>query len=79
VPTAAIVQASSLFQSLATAHPGIEVWPDEEYAEGGWEYFWIVSRGKHSVQTLAYIRWKAGQLQKRIYDEGGEELWVDAG
>ena len=26
------------------AHPGVEVWPDEEFTEGGWSYASIVSR-----------------------------------
>ncbi len=32
---AADVEATSLFRRLAGAHPSVEVWPDEEFTEGG--------------------------------------------
>jgi hypothetical protein len=78
MPDAPAVQATALFRYLAAAHPGVETWPDEEFAEGGWAYFWIVSRVDGTVRTLAYVRLKAGKLQKRAYDEKGEDWWVDA-
>ena len=73
------VQASDLFRSLAASHPAVEVWPDEGFTEGGWSYFWIVSRfEKGSVRNLAYVRLRDGELQRRIYDAAGDNLWVPA-
>jgi hypothetical protein len=76
---AADLEASSLFRQLAGAHPSVEIWPDEAFTEGGWSYAWIVSRtGEGNVRTLAYLRLRAGQLQRRTYDEAGDDLWVAA-
>lgn len=77
MPDASVIQASSLFHSLSVTHPDVEVWPDEEYDEVDWIYFWIVSRREKSVHNLAYVRWKAGHFQKRTYDESGEAVWVN--
>ena len=71
------VQASVLFQSLAADHPGVEVWTDEGFTEGGWWYFWIVSRlGEGNVHNLAYVRLRGGQFERRTYDAAGDDLWV---
>ena len=73
----ATIQASSLFREMAAAHPGVEVWPDDGFTEGGWSYAWIVSRfGEGNVRKLTYVRVQAGQLQCRKYDEAGDDLWV---
>jgi hypothetical protein len=75
----AAVEASSLFRGLAAANPGVEVWPDEEFAEGGWSYAWIVSRsGEGAVRNLAYVRLQGGRLERRTYDDSGDDLWVVA-
>jgi len=75
--TAKAIQASALFQSLATCHPNVEVWPDQEFSEGGWEYFWIVALTDGIARNLAYMRSKAGHLQRRKYDANGDDLWID--
>jgi hypothetical protein len=75
---AADVEATFLFRRLAGAHPGVEVWPDEEYTEGGWSYASIVSRFDGNVRILAYVRLRPGQLQRRTYDKAGDDLWVAA-
>jgi hypothetical protein len=50
------VEASALFRRLADAHPGVEVWPDEGFTEGGWSYAWIVSRFEEgSVRKLEWF------------------------
>lgn len=74
-----IVEASALFHQLAADHPGVEVWPDEGFTEGGWSYVSIVSRfGEGSVRILAYVRVREGILQRRTYDEAGDDLWLEA-
>ena len=74
-----IVEASSLFRSLAAQNPDIEVWADEGFTEGGFVYFWIVSwMSEGVIRNLAYVRTKEGQLQRRTYDADGEDLWVAA-
>jgi hypothetical protein len=71
------VGASSLYRRLVAAHPGVEVWPDEGFSEGGWSYAWIVSRfGEGAVRNLAYVRLRGGRLQHRTYDDAGDDLWL---
>lgn len=54
------LRASALYRRLADANPGVEVWPDENFTEGGWSYAWIVSRfGEGSVRNLQYVRFAA--------------------
>ena len=72
------IKDSSLFRSLLMGRTEIEIWPDEEVKLGGWAYFWIVSREPGIVKNLVYVRCKGGRIQKRTYDENGEDLWVDA-
>src|SRR5262249_44840624 len=73
------VERSALFQSLAGENPDVEVWADEEVNESGCRYFWIVSRSSEgSFRMLAYVRLRHGQLQRRTYDQEGDELWLAA-
>jgi hypothetical protein len=75
----ALVESSTLFRELATAHPGVEAWLDEGFTEGDWSYAWIVSRfGEGQVRNLVYVRLRGEQLQRRTYDEAGDDLWVAA-
>ena len=71
------VQASNLFRTLAVQQPHVEVWADDGFTEGGWRYFWIVSRFEEgSIRNLAYVRLRDGKLQRRTYDAAGDDLWV---
>jgi hypothetical protein len=72
------VRTSALFQSFAASHPNVEVWPDREFSEGGWEYFWIVALTDGTARHLAYTRWKANRLQHRTYDSKGDDVWTDS-
>lgn len=70
-----IIFESALFSSFNAKHPGVEVWPDR--VEGGWDYYWIVSRfDEGNVRNLAYVRCRDGDLQRRTYDENGDDQWV---
>jgi hypothetical protein len=73
------IETSSLFRGLAGTHPRVEVWPDQDFVEGGYSYSWIVAKDERAVRILAYVRWKAGDFQKRTYDENGDDVWVSAG
>ncbi|MBC7818566.1 MAG: hypothetical protein IAG10_16890 [Planctomycetaceae bacterium] len=74
-----LVEASELFLELSGTNPGVEVWLDEGFTDGGWTYFWIVSRfGEAAIHNLAYVRLRNGQFQRRTYDESGDDLWVDS-
>lgn len=73
-----LVEASNLFQSLASVHPGVEVWADAEFHDGGFDHFWICSNADALVRNLAYVRVKAGAIETRTYDQNGDELWVTA-
>jgi hypothetical protein len=71
------VEASALFKSLAAQHTAVEVWADDAFTQGGWSYFWIVSRfGEGNVRNLAYVRWREAELERREYDAAGDDLWV---
>jgi hypothetical protein len=71
------VQESALFRSLAAQNPSVEVRTDQAFTEGAWSYYWIVSRfGDGGVRQLAYVRTGGGQLERRIYDPAGQEMWV---
>jgi len=73
------VQASALFRSLDAQHPGVEVWPDPDAPDASAAYFWVVSRfGEGKVRNLAYVRVRNGRLERRTYDESGDDLWVPA-
>jgi hypothetical protein len=73
------VKASALFRSLAAQNPAVEVWADEGFSEGGWAYFWIVSRfAEGNFRNLAYVRLRGQQFERRTYDTAGDELWVEA-
>jgi hypothetical protein len=39
-----VVESSTLFRELATAHPGVEAWPDEGFTEGDWSLITPVGR-----------------------------------
>ncbi len=74
------VRKSTLFRSLATQHPDVDVWADPDYTEGGWSYFWIVSKfDASSVRNLAYVRVQGRQLERRTYNDEGDDLWVSEG
>jgi hypothetical protein len=73
------VRKSALFRSLAAAHPAVEAWEDEGYRKGGFTYYWLVSEGPPgTIRNLGYVRHKAGRLQRRTYDDAGDDLWVPA-
>jgi hypothetical protein len=74
--SASQVLQSNLFNGLASQHPGVEAWPDSEFHEGGFDYFWICSVVGTTVRNLAYVRLQAGRFEKRTYDLAGEDLWV---
>ena len=57
-------------------HPRLEVWPDPNFDEGGWDYFWIMSDIGTAWKTLVYVRAKGVLIEKRTYDENGDDLWV---
>ena len=72
------VEGSKLTRGFAQSHPSVEVWPDAEFHEGGFDYFWICSNVAGTVRNLAYVRVKPGSFEKRTYDQNGDDLWVSA-
>lgn len=72
-----VVESSVLVADSAAIHPGVEVWPDN-YVEDGWEYFSVMSAAPPAFRKLAYVRVKAGSLQRRVYDAKGDDLWLQA-
>ena len=75
-PFAATAVDSVLFRSLAAQHPGVERWPDPDT---GAAYFSVVSRfGEGNVRILTYVRVRGNRLERRTYDEAGDDLWLPA-
>jgi hypothetical protein len=73
------VQTSALFRSLVAQHPGVEVWPDPDAPDASSAYFSVVSRlGEGNVRILAYVRVRAARLERRTYDQAGDDLWLPA-
>lgn len=72
------VRATRTYQSFATHHPDVEVWPDTGFSEGGYSYCWIVSNRQGTVRNLAYVRLAPGVFQVRGYDANGDDVWADA-
>jgi len=55
------------------------VWPDPDTPDASVAYFSVVSRfGEGNVRVLAYVRVRGGRLERRTYDEAGDDLWVPA-
>ena len=71
------IENTRLYRSLAEGRTDVETW-DDNYSEDGWAYFSIVAFGQGTARKLAYLRVKGGRIQKRTYDENGDDQWVDA-
>jgi len=70
------IQDTIYYRSLSQGRTDVEVW-DDRFSEDGWDYFSIVAFSQGTAKKLAYIRVKSGQLQRRIYDENGDDHWVE--
>ena len=70
-----IIKESNLYKSIIAEKANIELW-DDNYEEDGWVYYSIVSNDLGLVRKLEYVRTKYNKIQKRIYDENGDDLWV---
>lgn len=74
-----VIEASSLFRLLTAEHTSVEVWPDPDAPDASAAYFSVVSRfGEGNVRILAYVRIIDGRLERRSYDEAGDDLWLPA-
>jgi hypothetical protein len=71
-----LIENSNLGRQLMT-EKGIFVCPDEGSMDG-WRYWKINESSLETAKTLAKIRVKNRQIQKRIYDQNGTVVWVDA-
>ncbi|MEJ2612576.1 MAG: hypothetical protein P8179_21580 [Candidatus Thiodiazotropha sp.] len=71
----ATIKDSEVYKEIAYGRNDIEIW-DDDYIEDGWAYWNIVSSNEGVVRKLAYLRIKENQLQKRTYDDKGDDLWV---
>jgi hypothetical protein len=72
------VESSRLTLTFKQSHANVEVWPDADFHEGGFDYFWICNNADGIVRNLAYVRVKPGVFEKRSYDQEGDDLWVAA-
>jgi hypothetical protein len=73
-----VVRQSALFRTLGAGHQGVNVWEDEGYRKGGWSYYWIISEEPGTIRNLAYVRHRAGRIERRTYGAAGDDLWVPA-
>ena len=74
---AEVVRQSRLFRDMASGRSDVELW-DLDSGQRTYSYFSLVSRQSGSVRILAYLRVKSGSLEKRTYDENGDDLWIIA-
>jgi hypothetical protein len=70
-----LIRNSELFKEISDGRLDVEIW-DDEYTEDGWAYWNVVSRNSGVVKKLAYLRIKESTIQKRSYDEQGDDLWL---
>jgi hypothetical protein len=70
------IRSSELFQRFSSEGGALEIWPDPDFSEGGFAYFWIVSKSPEAVRNLAYVRCVPGEMQHRTYDKDGDDLWI---
>ncbi len=71
----AIIRKSKIFQHISSENDDVEIW-DDAYVEDGWAYWNVVSNNSGIVRKLAYLRIKDNQIQKRTYDDEGDDLWL---
>lgn len=67
---------SNLYRSLAEGRKGVELWQDNQVADG-WAVFRIAAFQRGQATFLAELRAKDGHTQYRVRDERGVESWVD--
>ncbi|WP_444911338.1 hypothetical protein [Microbulbifer sp. PAAF003] len=70
-----IIESSEIYKALSLNYNNLEIW-DDDFIEDGWSYWNIVSNNSGIVRKLAYLRIKDNAVQKRTYDEQGDDLWV---
>jgi hypothetical protein len=75
--TVKAIENSNLYRSFARGRTDVEIW-DDNHSEDGWAYFSVVAFSRGEARKLAYVRVKGGRIQKRTYDNNGDDLWVDA-
>jgi hypothetical protein len=71
------IENTRLYRSLAEGRTDVEIW-DDNYSEDRWAYFSIVAFSRGTARKLAYVRVKGKRMQKRAYDENGDDQWVEA-
>lgn len=72
------IKATAIFLSLSAKYPSADVWPDKDFNEGGYAYYWAVGLSENTTKILSYFRCKNGQCEQRTYDQDGNDLWVIA-
>jgi hypothetical protein len=70
------IQNSDIYRSLCKGRTDVEIW-DDNYEEAGWAYYSIVAHSQGTARKLAYVRLNGERIQKRTYDNNGDDLWVD--
>ena len=71
-----MIQDTIYYRSLSEDRTDVEIW-DDKFSERGWDYCSIVAFSQGTARILAFVRVKRGQAQRRMYDENGDDLWVD--
>lgn len=70
-----LILNSQLYKDIAEGRDDIKIW-DDKYTEDGWVYWNIVSSNSGVVKKMAYLRLKENIIQKRTYDDEGDDLWI---
>ncbi|OAJ48472.1 hypothetical protein [Pseudomonas marginalis] len=74
-----MIKSTEVFSRLSAFHPSIEVWPDIEFSNDGYAYYWLVAHSDGAIRILSYVRCKGGGCEQRTYDVEGDDLWIPAG
>lgn len=71
------IEDSLTYAQLCAEHPHVELWCDEKSPDSNWDYYWVISHpDNETVRNVAYLRTANDQLERRRYDENGDEQWV---
>ena len=72
------IRASEAFARLTANQASVDIWPDKEFSEGDFSYYWAMANDEGAVRMLGYFRCKGTMCEHRAYDANGDDLWLPA-
>ena len=71
------IRNTNLYRSLTEGRTDVEIWEDN-FTEGGWQFFSIVAFKKGEATILAQLRLNEEQIEHRVRDDSGNDTWLEA-